>query len=160
MGGPGAVAGSAEGWTGCSPAEPSLASAACVTPGTLQIDFGPSPLAGCQGPVWLTECSVTGEGRILGWYGTAQRGGSGLISVPAVLCDLEQVLHLFLPSFPLLQNRYDNLVSACSEQLRRDGREVGGSHGSDDDYPTNKHLALSTFPPPSFLSRHPDRLTS
>ena len=90
---------------------------------------------------------------MLGWCGTARIGGSGLISAPAVLCDLEQVPHLFVPSFPLLQNRYENLVSACSEQLRRDSREVGGSHGSDDDYPTNKHLALS-LPPPS-ISSHP-----
>ncbi|XP_026966504.1 fibronectin type III domain-containing protein 5 [Sagmatias obliquidens] len=37
-------------WHGCSWTEPSLA-AARVTQGTLQIDFGSSPFAGCQEPV-------------------------------------------------------------------------------------------------------------
>lgn len=36
----------------------------------------------------------------LSWCVT--RGASELISAPAVLCDLGQVLHLSVPSFPLV----------------------------------------------------------
>lgn len=142
----------------CSWAEPSSA-AAGVTQGTLHVDFGPSPMAGCQGPVGLRKCCEWGgQNAWLVWDSTNR--GFWAHFGPCVLCDLEQVLHLFVPSFPLLQNRYENLVSACSEPLRRDGREVRGSHGSDDDYPTNKHLALSTFPPPSHLLTPPGLLSS
>lgn len=49
---------------------------------------------------------------MLGRCGTARAAGSGLVGAPAVLCDLEQLLHLFVPSFPLVQNRYEGLVSA------------------------------------------------
>lgn len=60
-------------WHGYSWAEPDLA-AACVTQGTLQIDFGSSPSGGCQGPVRvLKKKAVDGEGRILG-VGQEERG--------------------------------------------------------------------------------------
>lgn len=41
-----------------------------------------------------------GRAEFLVW--DRKRGASELISAPAVLCDLGQVLHLFVPSFPLL----------------------------------------------------------
>lgn len=41
-------------WHGYRWAEPSLA-VACVTQGALQIDFGSSPFAECQGPVRVKE---------------------------------------------------------------------------------------------------------
>lgn len=73
LGVPGLQRGQLRVWHGYSWAEPSLA-AACVTQGTLQIDFGFSHFAGCQGLVGVKEGAVNGEGRTLGWCGTRRDG--------------------------------------------------------------------------------------
>lgn len=100
LGVPGLQRGQLRVWHGYSWAEPSLA-AACVTQGTLQVDFGSSPFAGCQGPVGVKGGGSEwgGQNSWLVWDKTRWALSSFL---QLWCCDLGQALHLFVPSFPLV----------------------------------------------------------